>query len=513
MDEKLLRFSPENYTVKETTAKTATGLKTITYRAYEHIPYVANPVDVEYQSLDIWVPETVDGVPVDTTNAPVLFVVGVGGYMSCNNYHRGMMMPPPGGMEGMPPMGAPDGMPPMGMPPMGAPDGMPPMGAPGGPDAVLPGLGGAEGPGENKALAMSYGFVVVAPGCRGRDCQAADGTYFGKAPAAIVDLKAAVRYLRRNQDVIPGNMERILSTGGSAGGALSCLLAASGNSPLYDSYLNAIGAAEERDDIFASASYSPIINLEHADGGYEWEMGTIPCAGAATGPIKVVPGLVDQELSAQLKQEFMDYQTALGLKGLGDFGTITGENLDEYILKTYLHTEATRYLTALDEAARQAYLGSHSWIHWDGEKAQFSFEDFHQYKGRMKGLPAFDDFHKEMAEPDLFGTETVKTRHFTTFSLRHDPTETATELDAALQEIINMMNPMYFALNNNPGCAPHWWIRHGAIDKDTSLPIVTDMATALENIGKDVNARLVWDGGHCEDDDPEGLMLWMKEMC
>jgi hypothetical protein len=115
-----------------------------------------------------------------------------------------------------------------------------------------------------------------------------------------------------------------------------------------------------------------------------------------------------------------------------------------------------------------------------------------------------------MAEPDLFGTETVKTRHFTEFSLRHDPSETAAELTEDLKAVIDLMNPMYFVLRNNPGCAPHWWIRHGSIDRDTSLPIVTDLATALENIGKDVNARLVWDGGHCADDDPDGLMTWIR---
>lgn len=120
---------------------------------------------------------------------------------------------------------------------------------------------------------------------------------------------------------------------------------------------------------------------------------------------------------------------------------------------------------------------------------------------------------RRWAEPDLFGTETVKTRHFTEFSLRHDPNATATELSEDLKTVINMMNPMYFALRNNPGCAPRWWMRHGACDKDTSLPIVTNMATALENIGKDVNARLIWDGGHCADDDTDGLMLWMKAMC
>jgi hypothetical protein len=359
---------------------------------------------------------------------------------------------------------------------------------------------------------MANGFVIVAPGCRGRDCQRPDGTYFGKAPAAIVDLKAAVRYLRYNKDLVPGNVEHILSTGGSAGGALSCLLAASGNSPLYESYLQEIGALEERDDIFASASYSPIINLEHADGGYEWEYGPIPCSGAATGPITVKPGMVDQTLSRELAAQFAEYQTSLGLQGQGDFGTVTGENLQEYLMRTYLLPEASRYLGALDEPARAAYLAEHPWITFEGGNAAFTFADFLAYKGRMKGLPAFDDFEKSMAEPDLFGTETVKTRHFTEFSLRHDPSETAAALTEDLKAVIDLMNPMYFVLRDNPGCAPHWWIRHGAIDRDTSLPIVTDLATALENIGRDVNARLVWDGGHCADDDPDGLMAWMKAL-
>jgi len=103
-------------------------------------------------------------------------------------------------------------------------------------------------------------------GCRGRDNKAADGTYYGKAPAAIVDLKAAVRYLRHNKGVMPGNTDKIISVGCSAGGALSALLGASGNSPLYDSYFKEIGAADAADHIFASACYSPITDLEHADG-------------------------------------------------------------------------------------------------------------------------------------------------------------------------------------------------------------------------------------------------------
>ena len=68
-------------------------------------------------------------------------------------------------------------------------------------------------------VALSKGYVVAAPGARGRTTQAADGTYTGKAPALIVDMKAAVRYLRHNAGKLPGDTEKIISNGTSAGGA------------------------------------------------------------------------------------------------------------------------------------------------------------------------------------------------------------------------------------------------------------------------------------------------------
>lgn len=53
---------------------------------------------------------------------------------------------------------------------------------------------------------------------------------------------------------------------------------------------------------------------------------------------------------------------------------------------------------------------------------------------------------------------------------------------------------------------------YGAIDRDTSTPVFTNLATILENNGKDANARLVWEGGHCADDNPDGVMAWMKAL-
>lgn len=73
-----------------------------------------------------------------------------------------------------------------------------------------------------------------------------------------MDYKAAVRYLRHNRDRLPaGDTQRIIANGTSAGGALSALLGATGNSDAYEPYLKEIGAAKERDDILRRASIVP----------------------------------------------------------------------------------------------------------------------------------------------------------------------------------------------------------------------------------------------------------------
>jgi acetyl esterase/lipase len=90
-----------------------------------------------------------------------------------------------------------------------------------------------------------------------------------------VDLKAAVRYLLFNDARIPGDAEKIVSNGTSAGGALSALLGTSGDSADYEADLQALGAALAHDDIFAVSAYCPITNLEHADATYEWQFAGI----------------------------------------------------------------------------------------------------------------------------------------------------------------------------------------------------------------------------------------------
>lgn len=87
--------------------------------------------------------------------------------------------------------------------------------------------------------------------------------------------------MRYNAKTVPGDVEKIITNGTSAGGALSALAGATGNAKEYEPYLKAIGAAEEKDDIFAASCYCPIHNLEYADAtltGYDKKIVLFVCA-------------------------------------------------------------------------------------------------------------------------------------------------------------------------------------------------------------------------------------------
>ncbi len=129
---------------------------------------------------------------------------------------------------------------------------------------------------------LSAGCVYVYAGFRGRSTgfDSAGGAYAGGVPWPAVDLKAAVRFLRYNASVLPGDMDRICTCGFSMGGGLSTVMGASGDSELYTPYLEEIGAATHdaegeplSDATFASASWCPVTSFDSADASYEWMMG------------------------------------------------------------------------------------------------------------------------------------------------------------------------------------------------------------------------------------------------
>ena len=536
-----LDFDSSSYTTLSKTVNTGSGSKKVTYRFYRNNVYVQHPVNYKYQSLNISVPVEIDGKAVNAAKAPIMFAINVGGYTSSSSWGAtaqggGTSEGSAGGgfsggasAGGASSGGAPTGS---GAPGASGASGSSSGGAPGGAGGAAAGassvgLGSSMGSSwtsyDNGEVALANGYVVVEPGCRGRDQKSSgsNGTYYGKAPAAIVDLKAALRYLRHNKDRIPGNQDWIISSGGSAGGALSSLVGASGNSSLYDADLKALGAADGDDNVWLSACYSPITDLEHADGQYEWMWSTLtyqamgaPGGTSSSSSASSGSSTINQTYSGQLKEQFATYQKGLALPGIDSFGTLTADNYAAYMMKAYLIPSATTALSkTLTASEKTAYLAKNTWITWSNGKASFTWENFLKHVGtRMKTAPAFDTFDLSAAENIEFGSETVNARHFTLYSLRHASGNQSAQLDSDLPKKINQMNPMYHLEGKNSSRAKHWWLRTGTLDTNTAHTVVCNLAAITTQLGDQVNSGLYWDGGHAVNYDAPDLFAWIAKL-
>jgi len=162
---------------------------------------------------------------------------------------------------------------------------------------------------------LEKGFVYVTCGCRGRESRNKDGKSVGKGPASLVDLKTAIRFLRRNRNVLPGDWDKLISVGWSAGGAMSALLAVSGDNASFDPYLHGNGAfMDESDSVFAAQIYCPIVDLEHADTAYEWMFRKDKtCENSPAGPAETMNPF-KEALSQELSNRYVEYFNSLKLK-------------------------------------------------------------------------------------------------------------------------------------------------------------------------------------------------------
>jgi hypothetical protein len=463
--------------------------KTIEVRAYENIVYVARPVDTVYQKMNVYIPEeyfegkSINGYSSKT--APIFFPNQIGGYMpalpaSTNNKEK----------EGFQPIGDKKRQ------------GMPPM------EGAMPG-----GPRQSAILfALSKGYLVASAGARGRTTKNMDGTFSGKAPAGIVDFKAAIRYLKFNDNEMPGDANKIISNGTSAGGAMSSLLGATGNHPDYEPYLKTLGAAEKTDDIFAVSAYCPISNLDNADMAYEWQFNGIntyqkrmPMQDNSQEASKLTAKQVI--VSKQLKALFPAYLNSLSLKDkhgtsliLDDKGNGTFKDL----VKSYLIASAQKALDGGTDMSKYAFL-----TFSNGKIKQLDYDAYLKYLERQKTPPAFDALDLSSPENQEFGTASIDKQHFTKYS-QENSTEKGSLAD---KQLIKMMNPMYYIGKEQAKTAKHWRIRHGSKDKDTGLAIPVILATYLQNKGFDVNLELPWDKPHSGDYDLAELFEWMDGIC
>ncbi len=488
----------------------------INYTAYTRLYFVSNVEDSTYQYMNIYVPEGA------TEQSPIFLRTNVGGYMASQ--------------------------------------------------AGQPQAGDASG------RALAEGYVLVMPGSRGRNSTitadkayaqshervtAGQTVYTGRAPKALLDLKAAIRYLRLFDKEIPGNTERIVTDGTSAGGAMSSLMGGTGNHPAYAEMLRAMGAADERDDVFAAVCYCPITDLDHADMAYEWLYKDTDSRKALSEE--------QQALSAELAAQFPAYVNSLGLKK-PDGTALTADNYLDYVKQLLISSaqEAkdagadladTLGFTFSSEGGFQAPInggvgmgqrpqGGPDGAGPKGNRPQgpngpqgmgpghggqrpqgmgprgggkrvgeyITDLDMAKYLNYvvstqpLKGVPSFDSYGVNGAsasgENGEFGDANGSDVNFTTWAAA----KTGRPLSDEIQQNVHLLNPMYFITDPQTTVAPHWYIRHGARDRDTSFPVPINLATQLQNTGKDVNFKLPWNRPHGGDYALNELFTWLNEI-
>lgn len=358
------------------------------------------------------------------------------------------------------------------------------------------------------AYALSKGYIVASAGTRGRTMS------YGKAPAALVDQKAAIRYLKFNKDVLPGNMNKIIANGTSAGGAIATLLGATGNSDDYAVDLDLLGAARTSDDIFAVSAYAPITNLDHADGAYEWQFNGVNSYKGIK--IDKVNGMISRKpftgvltsneikISEELKQFFPKYLNSLRLKSEDcDFYYLDEQgngNFKEYI-KLLLTISARTAQIEGENMSKYDFL-----IYSDGIINAIDFEKYVSYLHRSKTPPAFDALNLSAPENELFGDNAVLKRHFTFFSYKNSKIQS----QIAPSSVVKQMNPMYYIGNKGAVNAKFWRLRHGTRDNETSLAISVLLKVLLENNNLSVDFYFPWNRPHSGDYDLPELFDWIK---
>ncbi|MCC8043953.1 MAG: hypothetical protein LIP12_00440 [Clostridiales bacterium] len=248
---------------------------------------------------------------------------------------------------------------------------------------------------------LERGFVYVTCGNRGRESKDADGKRCGKIPSNLVDLKTVIRFLRHNADVLPGDMEKIISVGWSAGGAMSSLLSVTGNNKNYDSYLEKSGAfMEERDDVYAAQIYCPIIDLEHADLAYEWMFS----ADKENEPSPAGPAAVmtpfEEALSQKLMERYIQYFNGLGLKnpstGEALLLNADGRSGSAYdYLMAEISKAATKFLTKLAAGELPETYSAEDYI-----KGNYSYQAMAPMGGDKDDIEGKDAKAGKDGEPD-----------------------------------------------------------------------------------------------------------------
>ena len=450
------------------------------------------------------------------------------------------------------------------------------------------------------------GFVYVHAGCRGRDAG---------APAGVTDLKAAVRYLRYTDETVPGDAESIFTFGMSGGGAQSALMGTTGDSALYDAYLEEIGAVSGFSDaVLGSMCWCPITNLDTADEAYEWMMGVTRSSLSEE----------EQQISDKLAEVFAEYINAAGIKdpdgnvltlsesedGIYQAGTyydymlsVIENSLNNFLSDTEFPYDASsssgrhggpagfggnggpkggnpekdekpsfgdgqmpggevpheQSFEEIDDITRnetsngvsisgtyetaQDYIDALNangvWVSYNPDTNTASITSIEDFvvacKSASKNLGAFDQLDAGQGENTLFGYGDGDGAHFDAYLaaiLDEIGNDYAADyaVDLAKEDSegntaayrVSMYTPLYYLLDTSDGyqtstVAKYWRIRTGIAQGDCALSTEMNLALALANYDsvESVDFETVWGAGHTQAErtgnSTENFISWVNE--
>lgn len=356
---------------------------------------------------------------------------------------------------------------------------------------------------------VDSGYVLVSIACRG-----VNSTVDGTAPAAILDLKAAVRMLKANDTLLPGDMNKIIATGGSAGGGCASLLGASGNSALYTEALAEMGAdMNSSDNIYAVAAYCPITNLDTADSAFEWlhitETQLAPVNHGDGGERD--DGIIHNDEADAMQFEDMGIALqqllyAQFLTDLLEYGIEPESYYDGFLaeINECIADYIANYVEDLDAFAKE-----YPYLSYDGttliatDVASFVSNSMH----RSKSVPSFDVLTSGGNESKLFDKEHFSTEVMDALAQIVDEYPKAgiylEKYQAQITEErlleLKMMTPNTFLSGQEESdIALYWRFRIGTNDGDLGASTAWLMTNLLQNFSEvqDIDYGLVWGKPH-----------------
>ncbi len=394
--------------------------------------------------------------------------------------------------------------------------------------------------------ALSDGYVIVSYGCRSRNNGLTGDEYLGHSPATMTDTKAVVRWLRYNADLLPaGDPEKIVVTGTSGGGALSVVIAASGDSADYYESLYEVGAAGIElvdgkyvstisDSVWGTIAYCPITDLGNACAGYEWTWGDARDQLLADGHEKYSYGVASDKLSAlsdEMAAAYEEYVDSLGLE------TLTSENMKEAVI-ALMKAEIEESIKEVGIEQMQADLKGATWLTINDDGTYTYDYEAHLYwvgtQSEFKVAPAFsntgmgEEYADERNEDNLFGSTADDYSPFNKWAWEGDAVENnvglddtgltweefmATEDGQRLAMQIKMTSPIQYLIGDETEVttAPHWYVRYGMADRDSSFGVETVLYHSMlaSSDIESLSFEFAWLKGHSGNYDVQEAYDWL----